>query len=127
MERKLTKLFTVLLIVMLACSTVLMGCDSPSILEETTWKISEASVPNRDKVTGQDIETLVGYEITYEFKSKGLVVLSEGSTDVQYGTWSEKDNKITLEFDDEEEILGKIEGDKIIFENEKRKITLVKK
>jgi uncharacterized lipoprotein NlpE involved in copper resistance len=127
MERKLTKLFTVLLIVMLACSTVLMGCDRTSVLEETTWKVSEMSAPNRDTVTGRDIETLLGYEITYEFKSKGLVVLSEGSTKAKYGTWSEKDNKITLEFDDEEEILGKIEGDKIIFENEKRKITLIKK
>lgn len=126
MKKKLAKLLTVLLVAILACSTMLIGCGSPSALEGTTWKVTEMSLSDGKKATSESIDALVG-EITYEFKGESLLVLSTGSANIQYGTWSEEDNQVTLKIEDGADILGKIDGESLILENEGRKITFTKK
>ena len=126
MKKKLAKLLIVLIVAILTCSTLLIGCGSPSALEGTTWKATEMITADGKKASSESINALVG-EITYEFKSEGLLVLSLGSADTQYGTWSEEDNQVTLKIEKGTDIFGKIDGEALILENEGRKITFTKK
>ena len=126
MKKKLAKILTVLIVAILACSTMLIGCGSPSALEGTTWKVTEMSLSDGKKATSESLEALVG-EITYEFKGEGLLVLSTGTSNIQYGTWSEEDNQVTFKIEEGADILGKIDGEALILENEGRKITFTKK
>lgn len=100
---KMKRSFLVLLSVLLVFSFVLAGCGSKepkSAVEGTTWNATGGKDVSGIEVTAEQLGLTEGNGFTLEFKEKGALSASlQGET--TEGTWSEKDNVVTMVLDGE--------------------------
>lgn len=115
MKRKVLLLLSVLFMF----SFILGGCGSSepkSALEGTTWVISSGKDDSGIELTS-DLLALAGIaDFTLEFKADEVLTASyaEESAD---GTWSEKDNVVTIGLDGES-ITANVEGEQLTLAQE---------
>ncbi len=113
------KSFLVLLSVLLVFSFVLGGCGSKapkSAVEGTTWIISGGKDGTGIEITSDQLGLVGIGDFSLEFKADGVVTASVAG-ETSDGTWSEKDNAVTVEIDGDT-IAGTVDGDKLTLEQE---------
>ncbi|HEX3020876.1 MAG TPA: hypothetical protein VHQ24_07950 [Lachnospiraceae bacterium] len=85
-----------LLVVVLVCSVMFMGCGKKdSSVEGTTWAIASAIDAEGTEVTGEELATVYG-DITYEFQKDGVLLLTAGEQSLE-GTWSQDGKEVTID------------------------------
>lgn len=100
MKKNLHRALSVLLVGVLACSMLMFsacGGDKNTDVTGTTWALSGGSQGDL-KITKEQIETVMGGEITYSFEADGKLVMEVPALGVSAeGTWKQDGNTVTVE------------------------------
>jgi hypothetical protein len=117
------KLAGLLLLVLLICGTMLQGCGTAKSVENTTWKVIEQSDDSGTTIKGEELDKFGVF--TYQFKSKGVLIVAVDGKGKE-GTWSQSEENITINIDDNDNYYATIKNDKMILQIGKFKDTLEK-
>ena len=100
MKKNLHRALSVLLVGVLACSMLMFsacGGEKNTDVTGTTWALSGGSQGDL-KITKEQIETVMGGEITYSFEADGKLVMEVPALGVSAeGTWKQDGNTVTVE------------------------------
>lgn len=100
MKKNLHRALSLLLVGVLACSMLMLsacGGDKNTDVTGTTWALSGGSQGDL-KITKEQIETVMGGEITYSFEADGKLVMEVPALGVSAeGTWKQEGNTVTVE------------------------------
>ncbi len=100
MKKNLHRALSLLLVGVLACSMLMLsacGGDKNTDVTGTTWALSGGSQGDL-KITKEQIETVMGGEITYSFEADGKLVMEVPALGVSAeGTWKQDGNTVTVE------------------------------
>ena len=100
MKKNLHRALSLLLVGVLACSMLMLsacGGDKNTDVTGTTWALSGGSQGDL-KITKEQIETVMGGEITYSFEADGKLVMEVPALGVSAeGTRKQDGNTVTVE------------------------------
>ena len=100
MKKNLHRALSLLLVGVLSCSMLMLsacGGDKNTDVTGTTWALSGGSQGDL-KITKEQIETVMGGEITYSFEADGKLVMEVPALGVSAeGTWKQDGNTVTVE------------------------------
>lgn len=100
MKKNLHRALSILLVGVLACSMLMFsacGGEKNTDVTGTTWALSGGSQGDL-KITKEQIETVMGGEITYSFEADGKLVMEVPALGVSAeGTWKQDGNTVTVE------------------------------
>lgn len=108
--------FLLLLSVLFMFTFVLAGCSNTpkSSLEGTTWVISSGKDASGIELTSELLDSVGIGDFTLELKADGVLTASYAEESGE-GTWSEKDNVVTIEMDGDT-LTANVEGDQLTLE-----------
>lgn len=124
MKRRISLLFTVLL----TLCFVLAGCGSKqdtSAVEGTWTLVSATEESSGTEISGDLLEAAGLNNFGFEFKSDGTVIATMGTDTPMEGTYTLKDNTVTVIVDDMQSV-GEIDGSKMTMEDSDITIVLEK-
>lgn len=98
--KKMHRALSLLLVGVLACSMLMFsacGGEKNTDVTGTTWALSGGSQGDT-KITKEQIETVMGGEITYSFEADGKLVMEVPTLGVSAeGTWKQDGSTVTVE------------------------------
>ncbi|MEA4854410.1 MAG: lipocalin family protein [Christensenella sp.] len=96
-----------------ACGNNNAAQGEAASVEGTTWKVSSVTDEDGNKMTGDEMSSVMG-EISYEFQADGVLSVTAAGQTIE-GTWSQDGNKITIESNGETSE-GVLDGEALTFE-----------
>lgn len=124
MKRTMLRVFSLLLVVVLAFSLAACGGSDSNDLTGTTWALSGGSQEGVtvDKAT---LESILGGEMTYSFEKDGKATMALAGVSVE-GTWSQDGDTVTMEAQGQSFTLT-IDGDKLLMDQSGVTVEFTKK